>query len=159
MGVGTIIKGDLRGLTPGNHGLIIHENAVEDGDCAAVGPHFNPFGGEHGNWADPERHAGDLGNFMVDERGTARFTLKSDLLWLKGDASAVGRTIVIYSGFDRGSKPKKPDPNEEEDNEDEEDEDFGDEDDEDEEEEDDFLDDDAFEDFDEDFDEDADEGD
>ena len=40
---GVLIKGEISGLEPGNHGFHVHmEGSTEDG-CLAAGPHFNPF--------------------------------------------------------------------------------------------------------------------
>ena len=40
---GVLIKGEISGLEPGNHGFHVHmEGNTEDG-CLAAGPHFNPF--------------------------------------------------------------------------------------------------------------------
>ena len=38
-----IITGDVFGLTPGLHGMHIHENGDITNDCKGAGPHFNPF--------------------------------------------------------------------------------------------------------------------
>ena len=39
---GLLIRGDITGLAPGQHGFHIHENGDVGNDCAAAGSHFNP---------------------------------------------------------------------------------------------------------------------
>lgn len=58
----TVIKTDVKGLSPGLHGIHVHQSPVEDEDCNSTGPHFNPFQTTHGDVGCHEKHAGDLGN-------------------------------------------------------------------------------------------------
>ena len=37
------IKGEIKGLDPGNHGFHVHELPFENDDCLTAGSHFNPF--------------------------------------------------------------------------------------------------------------------
>lgn len=73
----------VSGLSPGEHGIHIHER----GDCTApdfssAGAHLNPAGRQHGleNPAGP--HAGDLPNLKVEADGSADtiFAVSPDLL-------------------------------------------------------------------------------
>jgi Cu/Zn superoxide dismutase len=43
-----LVTANLRGLTPGKHGVHIHEKAVEGCDCNSAGGHYNPTGEQHG---------------------------------------------------------------------------------------------------------------
>ncbi|MET0918456.1 MAG: superoxide dismutase family protein, partial [Burkholderiales bacterium] len=57
------VDAEIAGLSPGAHGIHIHEK----GDCtapdaASAGEHFNPAAKKHGGPDSSERHGGDLGN-------------------------------------------------------------------------------------------------
>src|SRR6266849_2950666 len=72
--VGTRVRVDaeIAALTPGLHGMHIHEK----GDCSApdaasAGSHFNPTAKKHGAPESMDRHAGDLGNLKANEYGKA----------------------------------------------------------------------------------------
>ena len=94
----------LSGLTPGRHGLHIHEH----GDCSApdaasTGDHFSPADDPHGAPADPagQHHAGDLGNVTADDSGTATGQLTARALSLEpGAVDVVGRAVVVHAGED-----------------------------------------------------------
>lgn len=56
------IKGELKGLTPGEHGFHIHEFGDSTNGCVSAGPHFNVDpANHHGGPTSPTRHNGDLG--------------------------------------------------------------------------------------------------
>jgi Cu/Zn superoxide dismutase len=56
-----LIQGTFSGLTPGAHGLHIHEGADCGGPAARnAGWHFNPNGTRHGSPGSPSHHLGDL---------------------------------------------------------------------------------------------------
>jgi len=92
-----LIKGSLVGLTPGAHGLNIHEH----GDCARAGGHFNPLGKRHGNLSGPDHHAGDLPMVVAGAGGQARFEALMDGLTLEnGPHNILGRSIIVHAGPD-----------------------------------------------------------
>ena len=74
-GGGCVIEGTVDGLSPGLHGLAIHETGDTSQGCLSLGGHFNPQGSRHGSPDSQERHYGDLGNIMADQDGRARFRL------------------------------------------------------------------------------------
>ena len=96
-----LIEAEFDGLTPGIHGIHIHEH----GDCggeagAAAGAHFNPNMGSHGGPGVAGNHEGDLGNIIADATGHARLTLRDKELQLAGSNSILGRSIVLHAGED-----------------------------------------------------------
>jgi Cu-Zn family superoxide dismutase len=93
---------DAKSLTPGKHGIHIHEK----GDCSAsdassAGAHFAPGGGDHAGPDAANRHAGDLGNIEAGADGHGTLTVTSDKLTVgAGDRSVVGRALVIHGDPD-----------------------------------------------------------
>ena len=102
--VGTRVRVDaeMAGLTPGVHGMHIHEK----GDCtapdaASAGGHFNPASKKHGAPGSTERHAGDLGNITANEYGKATVSLIVDGVSVgKGSDGVVGRGIIVHADAD-----------------------------------------------------------
>lgn len=98
---GVLITADLKGLTPGLHGIHIHEFgncACDDGVCA--GDHFNPYNSKHGGPDLLERHVGDLGNINADEYGDAYYSYLDRYIVLNGSYSIIGRSVVIHADED-----------------------------------------------------------
>lgn len=98
---GTKVVVDITGLTPGKHGLHIHEK----GDCSApdassAGAHYNPMHSHHGGPATAERHAGDFGNIEADASGKVHVELKDKDLKLSGADSIVGKSVVVHEKED-----------------------------------------------------------
>jgi Cu-Zn family superoxide dismutase len=88
----------VSGLTPGPHGIHIHEQGACTGpDFGSAGGHLNPAGRQHGleNPAGP--HAGDLPNLLVDADGSADtiFAVSPDLLAGGEGLFHVGGTAVV----------------------------------------------------------------
>ena len=97
-----IIAAHFEGVSPGMHGIHVHET----GDCSAedftsAGGHFNPMSVPHGGPADAERHAGDLGNIECSEGGVCHLEAESELLTVEaGPASVVGRAVILHEKMD-----------------------------------------------------------
>jgi Cu-Zn family superoxide dismutase len=90
------ISGSVQGLSPGKHGLHIHEGT----SCEERGGHYKPEDQPHGSPDEPERHVGDLGNLAADSTGMAEFERVDRLVTLSGMQSVIGRALVIHEGAD-----------------------------------------------------------
>src|SRR5258705_172220 len=97
------VEGNISGLSPGVHGIHIHEK----GDCSApdatsAGGHFNPSSKSHGGTSGAERHGGDLGNLTADNFGNA--VLKVDVEGITAAPGApnsvVGRGLIVHADAD-----------------------------------------------------------
>ena len=98
---GASIIVEMRGLSPGSHGLHIHEF----GDCSApdassAGAHFNPTNHPHAGPADERRHVGDFGNIVADKDGNARLEILDARLALDGPTGVLGRSMVVHANPD-----------------------------------------------------------
>ena len=96
-----VIKGEVKGLTPGKHGFHIHEfGDISAPDGLATGGHFNPEKEKHGAPHGKERHVGDLGNLEADGGGTALFEMTDKLVQLHGKHSVIGRGLIVHAKAD-----------------------------------------------------------
>uniref|UniRef100_A0A224XLJ0 Extracellular superoxide dismutase [Cu-Zn] n=1 Tax=Panstrongylus lignarius TaxID=156445 RepID=A0A224XLJ0_9HEMI len=102
-----VVDGTIDGLSPGLHGLHIHECGDISKGCASVGDHFDLNGSNlHGGPdEDDNRHTGDLGNIKADSSGRAVFRLEDKLVkvW-----DVIGRSVVVTEDQDdlgKGSHP------------------------------------------------------
>lgn len=101
---GVHVTGNLTGLSPGEHGLHIHEK----GDCSApdgasAGGHFNPDGVNHGQVTAEVHHAGDSNNITADADGNATVNqmLSSNVDIGKGDKyDIVGKGVIVHEKAD-----------------------------------------------------------
>lgn len=98
---GVHVVADVQGLKQGKHGFHVHEN----GDCSApdgssAGGHFNPKKTLHGGPESAERHAGDLGNLVADDKGKAHYERDDFVITLVGENTIIGRSIVVHSDED-----------------------------------------------------------
>lgn len=66
----------------------------------SAGPHFNPFGKDHGAPTAEVRHVGDLGNVEADGCGSAKINITDKFISLSGPLSILGRTVVIHADID-----------------------------------------------------------
>lgn len=94
---------EMQGLTPGKHGIHVHEK----GDCSApdassAGGHFSPDGAPHGAPDNPagQRHVGDLGNIEAGPDGTANYRRVDRIVQLEGPNSVIGKAILVHAGAD-----------------------------------------------------------
>ncbi len=105
---------EAQGLTPGEHGLHVHQNP----DCApgpdsatgkvvpfgAAGGHFDPMETKkhgHPDGDGKKSHAGDLPMLKAGSDGTAKLSHTTKALSVApGKNSVVGRTIVVHEKAD-----------------------------------------------------------
>ncbi len=96
------IVADLTGLKPGEHGFHIHEKGdISAPDLSSVGGHYNPEGHQHGGPGASEHHAGDLGNIVAKDDGTAHLREVSNDITIDGSRNPIlGRSVVVHAGID-----------------------------------------------------------
>ena len=89
---------NVKGATPGEHGLHIHEKGdCSAADAASAGPHFNPHKMDHGGVEQSPRHAGDLGNMTIGADGSGRHeVVLKGLTVVAGELSVVVRALVLH---------------------------------------------------------------
>ncbi|PSN36948.1 Copper chaperone for superoxide dismutase [Blattella germanica] len=105
-----VVDGTLDGLSPGLHGLHIHECGDISNGCESVGEHYNPRNTRHGSPDNDEtgRHAGDLGNVEAGTDGRATFRLTDKLVKVH---DVIGRSLVVTDQADdlgKGDHPRSP---------------------------------------------------
>jgi Cu-Zn family superoxide dismutase len=118
---------DVSGMEPGEHGIHVHAVGVCDPEADppfdSAGGHFNPETTVHGpgeattvaddgstpmahdHGEDVESHAGDLGNIVVAEDGSAMVTVTTSTVTLEPGAAnsladADGAALVIHADAD-----------------------------------------------------------
>jgi len=101
---GVALRGELRGLPPGPHGLHFHERGACEPDFSAAGDHYDPHGRKHGLRNPEGPHAGDLPNLMVGADGRATVDLVTPRVTLRGGEAplldADGTGLVVHEGED-----------------------------------------------------------
>ncbi|CAL9685450.1 unnamed protein product [Knipowitschia caucasica] len=94
------ITGEIKGLTPGEHGFHVHAFGDNTNGCISAGPHFNPHNKTHAGPNDADRHVGDLGNVTAGVDNVAKINITDKVISLAGPNSIIGRTMVIHEGTD-----------------------------------------------------------
>ncbi len=110
---GVLIEYDLKGLTPGAHGIHIHTSGNCDPKVAftSAGPHFSPDPTKmHGYMAQHSPHAGDLPNEYAGADGTLRASTISNAFSLGNGKKSIfdrdGASIIVDArGDDYISQP------------------------------------------------------
>lgn len=96
-------------VSPGQHGLHVHQFGRCDDGGQAAGGHYNPDGVKHGylpNDGFEQAHAGDLGNIEVGDDGTGTLELIVPNLRLSGGRYTVGgRSIILHDKVDDFGQP------------------------------------------------------
>jgi len=92
----------MSGLKPNSlHGFHVHECGDMSEKCESACAHFNPFGKRHGCPGSAERHVGDLGNLVADDKGVANYFMADNMIKLRGSrANIIGRCLIIHADPD-----------------------------------------------------------
>lgn len=106
-GKGVKVKADFKNLPAGEHALHFHAAAkCEAPGFTTAGGHFNPANSHHGinNDQSPKPHAGDMANFTVTAKGTAKLNFVNDAVTLGDGANSLfangGTAMVIHAKAD-----------------------------------------------------------
>lgn len=102
------ITGPVEQLTPGNHGIHIHEVAQCEPPFSSAGGHFDP--GPYGNSLPVDEnhpfHTGDIPNLRVNEQGVGRLQHRTSRITLSPGPLSVfdedGSAIIVHANPDRG---------------------------------------------------------
>lgn len=96
-------------VSPGKHGLHIHEYGACGEMGKAAGGHYNPHGVKHGflpTEGFTGAHAGDLGNLEVGPDGAGKLELTLPGLRLSGGEHSVGgRSVILHEKEDDFGQP------------------------------------------------------
>jgi Cu-Zn family superoxide dismutase len=100
-GQGMRVIAEISNLTPGPHGIHVHEfGDCRAADAASAGGHFNPGKAPHGAPDAEQHHAGDLGNIIADASGRAKLDAVFTGLQLEGPDAVIGRSVVVHAAAD-----------------------------------------------------------
>ena len=97
-------EANLSGMKPGVHAIHIHEKSdCSAADGSSAGGHWNPTFKKHGKWGEAEHHKGDIGNFIVDEKGNGSITLTTEE-WCIGcedpTKNVLGKGLIVHANAD-----------------------------------------------------------
>ena len=99
----------VSGVSPGQHGLHVHQFGNCGDQGKAAGGHFNPKGVPHGflpQGGFEQAHAGDFGNLEVGPDGNGALTLTLPGLSLAdGTYTVAGRAVVLHEKADDFGQP------------------------------------------------------
>ena len=92
----------LEGLRKNSlHGFHVHEYGDMSDECESMCKHFNPYGKKHGCPGVSERHVGDLGNLITNDKGIAHYSRIDNVIKLRGQkANIIGRGLIIHADED-----------------------------------------------------------
>lgn len=97
-----LVTGRITGLTPGAHGLHVHEKGnCTAQDASSAGPHYNPYNAPHAGPRSDAHHGGDLGNVIANVDGESEFTIEVHGITVGPVGnSVIGRSVVVHAEAD-----------------------------------------------------------
>jgi Cu-Zn family superoxide dismutase len=108
--VSLVLRGDPTVLTPGLHGIHIHEKSICEEDAQprfnTAGGHFDPgpFGNSTPVQDNHPYHLGDLPNIEIDERGEGRLETVTSRITLSQSPVSIfdqdGSAIIVHQNQD-----------------------------------------------------------
>lgn len=106
-----IIDVKISGLKKNSlHGFHVHEAGDLTDKCTSMCAHFNPYKKNHGCPGVKERHVGDLGNLVADNKGNANYIFYDDVIKLRGTkCNIIGRGLIIHEDEDDCGQGNNPD--------------------------------------------------
>ncbi len=104
-GGGVAIKLDVKNLAPGEHALHFHGAAKCEGPAfTTAGGHFNPAMKQHGKDNPMGSHAGDMANFAVGPKGSAKVTITNSAVTLGDGPNSLftngGTAMMVHAKGD-----------------------------------------------------------
>ena len=103
-GGGVSIDLDVKGLPPGEHALHFHAVPKCEAPFTSAGGHFNPSNKKHGIQNPEGPHAGDMNNFTVDAKGTAKTTIVNTKVTMGSEPNSIyangGTALMIHAAAD-----------------------------------------------------------
>jgi Cu-Zn family superoxide dismutase len=91
----------VKGLSPGLHGIHIHQYGTCSPSFAAAGEHYNPLGKHHGLDNPNGPHAGDLPNLVVNKDGSGKLITTTDRVTLTPGQTSLfngnGTSLIIHA--------------------------------------------------------------
>ena len=83
------------------HGFHVHQAGDLTDKCESMCAHFNPYNKKHGCPGIKERHVGDLGNIIANDKGEVNLIIKDNYIKLRGSiANIIGRGLIIHADKD-----------------------------------------------------------
>lgn len=106
---GLSIHVEIQNMSPGAHGIHVHQYGSCGNDGNDAGSHFNPDEAPHGEVIHRsvyEVHPGDLGNIHIDAEGKGSLSLSVEGLGLGSNIyNVAGRAIIIHEKSDDFGQP------------------------------------------------------
>ena len=103
-GGGVSIELGVKGLPPGEHALHFHAVPKCEAPFTSAGGHFNPANKKHGMQNPEGPHAGDMNNFTVDAKGTAKTTIVNTKVTMGSEPNSIyangGTALMIHAAAD-----------------------------------------------------------
>lgn len=103
-GGGVSIDLDVKGLPPGEHAIHFHAVPKCEAPFTSAGGHFNPAAKKHGMENPEGPHAGDMVNFTVDAKGTAKTTITNKNVTMGAEMNSLysngGTALMIHAAAD-----------------------------------------------------------